>query len=139
MIINLQNLAYAVVQVAHNFGAASVLGGSAAALWLCAKDHRLQYRLAWLVAVAWAVQALSGASFGAISYYNYGKFPDLKGIAVAALVVKILCAMAGFISAVNYLRKDAELDQLKRHKIWQASFALGATAFSAAAFLRWFS
>ena len=82
-----ENLAYAVVQVVHNFGAAAVVGGALAARWLAAPDVRRQRQLAWLVLAGWAAQAGSGALFGAISLHYYGQFPDLHGTAVAALVL----------------------------------------------------
>lgn len=41
-----ENLAYAVVQVVHNFGAAAVVGGALAARWLASADVRRQRQLA---------------------------------------------------------------------------------------------
>jgi hypothetical protein len=94
--VDLQNLAYALTQVIHNFGAVAVVGGAATALWLTPRQPVLERSLAWLVALAWAAQIISGVSLGAISFYYYGRFPDISGIATAALAIKITSAdMAG--------------------------------------------
>lgn len=130
-----QNLAYAVAQIFHNFGAVAVVGGAACALvWREAEVHR---RLAWLVLAGWLVQAVSGASFGAISYYYYAKFPDIHGIAVAALVVKVVCAALG--SALAAWQLSARPSELSRRYSWLALCGLGVLALSSAAVLRWFS
>ncbi len=54
------------------------------------------------MALAWAVQAASGALFGITTYYFERNLPDIHGIAVDALLVKIICDVAGFILAVVY-------------------------------------
>src|SRR3990172_4818526 len=92
---NAQNLAYAVVQVLHNFGAVATVGGSLAATRI--KDADVRKNLAWLVLAGWGTQAVSGASFGLVSFLYYHKLPDIAGVAVAALVIKILCAATGFM------------------------------------------
>lgn len=134
-----QNLAYAVIQVAHNFGAVAVVGGALFALWPAGQVTEVQRRLAWLVAAGWAVQGASGAAFGAVSFYNYGHFPDIHGIAIAALGIKMLCAASGFLLAADFIYRSGSWDESKRKRRWQELLALGATALSAAAFLRWFS
>ncbi len=134
-----QNLGYALTQVAHNFGAAAVVGGPAGALWIARENLILQRRLTWLTLVAWGLQAASGATFGAISFHYYGQFPDIHGIAMAALVIKIACAIAGFLLATASLVYAPGWAPARRALPWRALFALGATALTAAAFLRWFS
>lgn len=130
-----QNLAYAVTQIVHNFGAVAVVGGAACALaW---REATVQRRLAWVVLIGWATQAASGATFGAISFYNYGKFPDIHGIALAALGVKMACAMLGFTFAAWQLFAHPSAAASRRG--WLALFGLGALALSSAAVLRWFS
>ncbi|MCR4303137.1 MAG: hypothetical protein NUV63_02765 [Gallionella sp.] len=130
-----QNLAYAAAQIVHNFGAVAVVGGAACALaW---RETEAQRRLVWLVLAGWLVQAVSGAAFGAISYYYYAKFPDIHGIAVAALRVKVICSALGFILAVRLL--FAHLPELARRYSWLALCGLGVLALSSAAVLRWFS
>lgn len=144
--MNGQNLAYALVQVLHNFGAATVVGCSAFAVLLpslplpsSSGSLPLQRKLARAVTVGWVVQGASGASFGAISYFNYGQFPDIHGIAVTALWIKVICVVVGLALAVDFLRKFADWEDAARNRRWHVLFGLAATALSAAAFLRWFS
>ena len=137
--MDLQNLAYAITQVAHNFGAVAVLGGALSALWLIPGQAGMQRALAWLVLVGWTIQAASGAAFGAVSWLYYGQFPDIHGIAIAALVIKVACAMAGFAITAVYLRSASVWREQGRQTAWRALALLAATALSAAAFLRWFS
>lgn len=130
-----QNLGYAITQIIHNFGAVAVVGGAACALaW---REATVQHRLAWIVLIGWAAQAASGATFGAISYYYYGKFPDIHGVALIALFVKISCAVLGFALAVRQL--FIHLPEISKRHAWLALFILGALALSSAAVLRWFS
>ena len=137
--IDLQNLSYAIVQVVHNFGAVTVVGGTAFMLQMTPQPAPLQRKFAWLVGFGWGAQVLSGMAFGAISHYYYGAFPDIHGIAIAALVVKMLCAVSGLAMVAFYLRYAGGWADRQRHIAWQILFALGATALTAAAFLRWFS
>jgi hypothetical protein len=141
-----QNFIYALIQVIHNFGAATVVGTAASALWLLRGDTGLvrgdaavQHRLAFLAATAWAVQAASGASFGATTYLFEGHLPDIHGIAVDALLVKIFCAIAGFILAVAYVRSDSGWAKDRQILAWRVLLAIGVVALGSAAFLRWFS
>lgn len=130
-----QNLGYAATQIIHNFGAVAVVGGAACALaW---RDAGVQRRLAWIVLIGWATQAASGATFGAISYYHYGKFPDIHGAALVALFVKMSCAALGFTLAARQI--FFHLSEVSRRYAWFALFGLGALALSSAAVLRWFS
>jgi len=134
-----QNFIYALIQVIHNFGAATVVGTAASALWLVRGNAAVQHRLALLAAVAWVVQAASGASFGATTYYFEGHLPDIHGIAVDALLVKIICAVAGFILAVTYVRSDSGWARDKQLLVWRVLLATAIVALCSAAFLRWFS
>ena len=130
-----QNLAYAVTQIVHNFGAVAVVGGAVCALaW---RKATVQRRLSWIVLAGWATQAVSGATFGAISYYYYAKFPDIHGIAVAALIVKMACAALGFTLAAWQL--FAHPSAASGRRAWLVSCGLGVLALSSAAVLRWFS
>ena len=56
--------------------------------------------LAWVMLVGWAAQAASGGAFGGVSWLYYGRFPDIHGIAVAALLIKMVCAAAGVMGAI---------------------------------------
>lgn len=134
-----QNLAYALVQVAHNFGAVAVTGGALAALALLRVDVRPPRWLGGLVLAGWAVQIASGASFGGISYAYYGQFPDIHATARVALVVKLLCAASGILLAAAGLRYAAGWSAARCRRLWHGLAGLAATALVAAAFLRWFS
>ncbi len=133
-----ENLAYALTQVVHNFGAAAVLGGAAFALWPAFKleDGRT---FAWLILFAWGAQIASGGLFGLTSLYYYGKTPDLSSIAMTALVIKVIAAIAGFLLAAFYLFRGRKWDRVRVQRTFRILAALGATALTAAAFLRWFS
>jgi hypothetical protein len=134
-----QNLIYAFIQVVHNFGAVTVVGTAATALWVARGNAALQHRLAWLLAVVWAVQAASGTGFGIATFYFEGHLPDIHGIAVIALFIKIACAITGFVLAASYIKWDSGWTAKRQLVAWRASLILAATALSAAAFLRWFS
>jgi len=133
-----ENLAYALTQVVHNFGAAAVLGGAVFALWPAfrVEDGR---NFAWLILVAWGAQIASGGLFGLTSLYYYGTTPDLSSIAMTALVIKVMAAVAGFLLAAFYLLRGRAWDRVRVQRTFRALAALGATALMAAAFLRWFS
>lgn len=137
--MDLQSLGYALVQVMHNFGAAAVVGGAAFMLYMASQPVLMRGKFVWLVGVGWGTQILSGMAFGAISYYYYGKFPDIHGIAIVALVVKMLCAVFGLVMVALHLRYANGWTDRQRHVAWQMLFAPGAIALTAAAFLRWFS
>ena len=134
---NAQNLAYAVAQVLHNFGAVAAVGGSLAATKIESADGRKKF--AWLALAGWGAQAVSGAGFGLVSYYFYHQFPDIAGIAVVALGIKMLCTATGFLLVATYLFRGANWPERKGNAVLLPSVILAATALSAAAFLRWFS
>src|SRR5699024_243415 len=103
-----QNLAYALTQVAHNFGAVIVV---AAPLYLLStrleKDTRF---LLWLVLAGWLVQIGSGVLFGLVSVYYYGQLPDIRGLAIAALLTKMTCAGLGVALAIAMLKRKIDPD-----------------------------
>lgn len=135
--MDLQNLSYAVIQVVHNFGAVAVVGSAGYALSPGLAGMRKP--LAWVMLLGWAAQAASGAAFGAVSWLYYGRFPDIHGIAVAALLLKIGCATAGFVLVAMYLYRGRAWSDGAQQATWRALATLAATALTAAAFLRWFS
>lgn len=137
--MDLQNLAYALVQLAHNFGAVAVVGGAVAARWLARDAPATQRRLAWLVLGGWLVQVASGAGFGAVSYHFHGQFPDIHAIARTALLVKLACATGGILLAAAYLWRAPDWLPARRGTVWTLLLALGVTALASAAFLRWFA
>lgn len=134
-----QNLAYALVQLAHNFGAVAVTGGAVAGWMMYRRDAVPPTALVWLILAGWTVQAASGAGFGLISFAYYGQFPDLHGVAVAALVIKLSCATAGLVLAMLLLKFAGSWSAARCRYIWRVLVGLAATALSAAAFLRWFA
>src|SRR5208283_6112753 len=90
--MELENILYASVQIAHNFGAAAVTGLPIAALWF-APAQPVARNIAWLTLFAWLTQAASGAGFGIVSFSMEGELPQIHGLAMVALGVKILCAV----------------------------------------------
>ena len=134
-----ENLGYALIQVAHNFGAAAVLGGAICARWPTRQARLGSRRLAQLVLAGWLIQMASGVAFGAASYLYYGRLPDIHGLAVAALLIKIVCAVIGAALTAVYLRREPDWADAQRDSAWTALAVLAAIALTAAAFLRWFS
>lgn len=134
---NAQNLSYAVVQVLHNFGAVATVGGSIAAA--VSTGAEIRTKLAWLTLAGWGTQVLSGAAFGMVSYLFYQQFPDIAGIAVIAMAVKILCAASGFLLVTAYFFRGSAWSARQKNAAWYSSSLLSVIALSAAAFLRWFS
>lgn len=133
-----ENLAYALVQVAHNFGAVAVTGGAIFAFW---PVHHMQFarRFAWLVFLGWGTQIASGALFGVTSLHFYGETPDLNAVGMAALGVKVTAAVAGFLLSAWYLRQGDSCSRPCTQGVFKTLAALGVIALTAAAFLRWFS
>lgn len=137
--MDLQNLAYALTQVIHNFGAVAVVGGALLGRWPLAALPPVRRRLAWLVLGGWLLQGLSGGGFGIISYAYYRQLPDLHDVALAALLLKMACAIAGISLAIIYLRCQGRWSQKVLEQAWSALILVGAMALTAAAFLRWFA
>ena len=133
-----QNLIYALNQVIHNFGAAAVIGFSTYGLLRRADNPAAQRSILLALTIAWAVQGVTGVTFGITSLYFYGKLPDIHGVAIIAVTTKIVCVILGLIVAVAGLRKRSEIPSNYQIHIL-ISFTLGVVALSAAAFLRWFS
>ncbi|MEQ1667041.1 MAG: hypothetical protein ABL868_01165 [Sulfuriferula sp.] len=136
-IMDMQNLVYAVIQIVHNFGATVVVGSAIYALW--SRQAGVRKPLAWAVLAGWVTQAISGGAFGAVSWFYYGRFPDIHGIAIAALIIKIGCAVLGAMLAAAYLYRGIAWSEQAQQITWFVLTMLAATALTAAAFLRWFS
>jgi hypothetical protein len=129
-----QNLAYAVIQVAHNFGAATAIGSSFAGALI--HQGAIRRGLLRVLLAGWSIQTVSGIAFGATSFYFYGHPPDIGGAALVALYVKIACVVSGFaVVGFAFIAAPGE----RANWIWPLSAALASTALTAAAFLRWFS
>lgn len=135
--MNWQNLVYALTQVAHNFGAVVVV---AVPLYrLITVQPARERGVLWLTLSGWAVQIASGTLFGLVSLYFYRQLPDIHGIAIVALTVKIVCAITAFVLiAVSLRARDLHTS---RHAtmVWQTLAMLAIVALTAAAFLRWYS
>jgi hypothetical protein len=130
-----ENVLYGGVQLVHNFGAAAITGLPIAALWFKPAPPILR-KIAWFTLLAWLLQAASGAGFGTVSYFMEGELPQIHHLALAALYVKIACAVLAItLLAVYYLRRAAGPGMAT----WHILALLGVTALSSAAALRWFS
>jgi hypothetical protein len=129
------NLFYSLIQIVHNFGAALVLGAPLFLLGYRPESVRPR-RVMVLLAFAWGVQALSGTSFGLTSLAFYGELPDLSRVALAALSVKVSCAIIALVVTVGFLWLGREAVS---RGMWYGLTGLAAVALSAAAVLRWFS
>ena len=132
-----QNLSFSVIQLIHNFGAVATVGGSLIATQL--RDDASRRRIAHVALIGWVTQAASGATFGMVTYHYYNQFPDISGLAMDALGIKMGCATLGVLLLTTYLWQSHRWSELDKRKAWISSSILAITAFSAAAFLRWFS
>lgn len=135
----LQDTLYALTQVAHNFGAVAVRGSAIFSRWPVQQAPAAQRPLLWLVLLGWALQATSGGTLGAISWAFYGQFPDIHGIALAALTIKMACAATGFMLAAVALKYAAAWPAQRQAALGYGLVGLAVTALFAAAFLRWFA
>jgi hypothetical protein len=108
-----------------------------AALWFGEAQSALLRPLAWLTFAAWLVQAASGLGFGTVSYLMEGELPEIHHVALAALILKILCAaLALALLTIHFLRRGGAPPGAAT---WRGLCCLGLTALTAAAVLRWFS
>jgi hypothetical protein len=131
--MQLDNALYALVQIAHNFGAMAAIGLPLAALRYRAAEPTKIYRS---TLAAWMVQIASGFGFGLVSYFVVEELPQISGLAFVALCVKILCAaLAVVLAAMLLVKKGAISDRAALASLT----ALGALALFSAAILRWFS
>jgi hypothetical protein len=131
-------LVYALVQAVHNLGAVAVVASPAAALGLRGRGGPLERRLAWTLLLAWGLQLASGAAFAATSYGFKGELPEVTGVALAALVVKVAAAALGFLLAAGLLRVRRLSNPRPRAFAWRACLGLALAALLAAAPLRWY-
>jgi hypothetical protein len=133
----MQDLIDALIQVIHNMGATAIVGiGFYGVFYTKANPGA---RLALAQAIAWMIQGLGGAAFGFTTYWFYGHLPDIHGVAVLALFLKMGCVVLGFLLTISYALWRYQWSPERRCLVWSSSFALGVTALTSAAFLRWFS
>ena len=88
--------------------------------------------------IAWGTQIVSVAGFGVTTYYLKHELPELTGIGLLALVIKMLCSIICLVLALLYFRYASLLSIHIRIKIWKILFVLGLTTLMSAAFLRWY-
>ena len=134
--MQLENILYAAVQIAHNFGAAAVTGLPIAALWFAPARPPLR-KMAWLTLLAWLTQGASGAGFGTVSFLMEGQLPQIHNLALAALGVKIVCAVLAI--ALLTISLLVRVEEASDKRVWASLAILGMTALTCAAVLRWFS
>ena len=131
-------LVYALVQAVHNLGADAVVASPAAALGLRGRSGALERRLAWTLLFAWGLQAASGAAFAATSYGFKGELPEVTGVALYSLVVKIVATVFGFLLAAVLLGVRRLSSPRSRTLAWITCQGLALAALLAAAPLRWY-
>jgi hypothetical protein len=106
--MELENILYSGVQIAHNFGAAAVTGLPVAVLWIRPAQTATLRKMAWMTLLAWLVQSASGAGFGTVSFFMEGELPEIHHLALDALCVKIACAMlAVALLTSHFVRRTA--------------------------------
>jgi hypothetical protein len=134
----MNELIYACVQAVHNLGAVAVVASPALALGRPGRGQAFERRLAWTLLLAWGLQAASGAGFAATSYGLKGALPEVTGVALAALVVKLAATVAGFALAVGLLGLRRLASPRPRAIAWAVCLGVAVAALLAAAPLRWY-
>jgi hypothetical protein len=134
--MQLDNALYAVVQIAHNFGAAAAVALPLAALSYAATGALLRNTYI-LTLAAWLLQLASGLGFGLVSHFVVGELPQISGAALVAFYLKILCAVLSVVLlGAKLLGRPRALPE-KPTLVGLAG--LGSLALFSAAILRWFS
>lgn len=131
-------LVYTLVQAVHNLGAVAVVASPAVALGLSGRGEGNQRLLAWILLAAWGLQAASGAGFAAASYGLKGALPEVEGVALAALVVKMAATASGVTLGAALLRARRLASGRPRAMAWGLALGLAIAALLAAAPLRWY-
>ena len=134
-------LVYTLVQAVHNLGAVAVVASPAVALGLRGRGERAESnerRLAWILLAAWGLQAASGAGFAAASYGLKGALPEVEGVALAALVIKMAATASGVTLGAALLRVRRLAGGRPRAVAWGLALGLAVAALLAAAPLRWY-
>ena len=132
-------LEYALIQVLHNFGALLVVGVSGYGFRVALLRQSPSRTLALFVLSAWLMQGLTGATFGWVTYRSDHRFPDIHGIAVIALMIKVSCVCGGAGLMATCLGWGGSWSDSRRMMVWAGSTGLACLALTAAEFLRWFS
>ncbi|KXW57434.1 hypothetical protein [Ferrovum myxofaciens] len=132
-------LEYALIQVLHNFGALLVVGLSGYGFRVALLRHSPSQTFALFVLLAWLAQGLTGATFGWVTYRSDHRLPDIHGIAMIALMIKVSCVCGGAGLMTSCLGWGGAWSSSRRMLVWAGSTGLACLALTAAAFLRWFS
>lgn len=135
--VRMLNLAYAVIQLIHNLGAIIIIAAPALVWHEKRNEPAMTRRFAAIAVLAWTAQIVSGVAFGMVSYYIKGQLPEIEGVALIALLIKIACALGGLLATAVILRTSAQGKNVNPN-LWVALAVSGAIALSAAAFLRWY-
>ena len=133
----MENLVYALVQLMHNFGAATVVAVPVLAMFLASRGTTLaQNGLLLAVLVGWSVQIASGLGFAATSWHFHGELPEVESVALWALLIKITCS----VTALLFIAYGWSRTSSKRNAkpLWTVLLTVAAVALAAAAFLRWY-
>ena len=133
----MENLIYTWIQIAHNFGAVAVVGSPAVGWWLERKKI-VANRLALLALLGWFVQGATGIGFAITSYSLKGAVPEVTGIALGALLVKVSATVIGFLAAAILWKKSPQWFVRRKMLVWQIMFAFSIAALMGAAVLRWY-
>ena len=134
----MENLIYTWVQRVHNFGAVAVIDSPAATLSLSRQNQIVRSKLAWLMLLGWLAQGASGVGFALTSYTMKGALPEVTGIALGALVLKVECTFIGTVLKEFYLATRLRWSAAREHKMWQLMLLMTVSAITTAAFLRWY-
>jgi len=134
----MNELIYTCVQALHNLGAVAVVASPVLALGRAGRDGAFERRLAWTLLLAWGLQAASGAGFAAASYGLKGALPEVTGVALVALVVKLTATATGFALAAGLLGLRRLASPRPRAIAWSVCLGVAVAALLAAAPLRWY-
>ncbi|MBU3538667.1 hypothetical protein [Polynucleobacter sp. UK-Gri1-W3] len=133
----MQNLLYALIQSVHNLLAVLIVGVGAYGLFFALNPTKRA--LATVQSFAWALQGVTGGAFGFTTYHYFHQLPDIHGVAITALMIKIACVVPGFSFAATYVLFGPQFSKVIDRIFWWPMFLFGVLALSSAAFLRWFS
>src|SRR5258705_815594 len=132
------DLVYALLQLVHNLGAAAVVGLPLVVLTLESRGEPPSRRLAALLVAAWIVPAATGIGFGVASLRLKGQLPEIQGVALGALAVKLGGTAVGLATAaLGFLRGATWSRAAWRRAAW-TGLAAALMPLGAAAFLRWY-
>ena len=134
----MENFIYTLVQLVHNFGAVAVAGSPVAALWFGRENKIVLQKLTWLMALGLVAQGASGIGFAVTSYTMKGALPEVEGVALTALALKVGCTFVGVVLAGFYLVTGSRWSAVNQLRMWKLMVIMTLTALSAAAFLRWY-